>query len=40
MLLKKSLPMNWRTLLFNPYTLAFIFFFIALIIIVWAFFLY
>ena len=31
--------MKWRTLLFNPYTLAFVFLLIALIIIAWAFFL-
>jgi hypothetical protein len=31
--------MKWRTLLFNPYTLALVFLLIALIIIAWAFFL-
>jgi ABC-type multidrug transport system permease subunit len=36
--LKKSIPMNWRTILFNPYTLAFGFLLIALFIIAWAFF--
>lgn len=30
--------MNWRTILFNAYTLAFIFLLIAFLIIAWAFF--
>jgi len=38
MLQKKSVSMNWRTLLFNPYTLVFLLFLIALFIITWAFF--
>jgi hypothetical protein len=37
MLQKKSVCMTWRTWLFNPYTLAFVFLLIAFGIIAWAF---